>query len=77
MARWSGPTIAAHGVDLEFALPDPQARPIRATVVVFQQGDRFIAYDDATTIGLLPGDDLTPLLQARTVLLDTYALAPT
>jgi sugar/nucleoside kinase (ribokinase family) len=69
--------LAAHGVDLEFALPDPQARPIRATVVVFQQGDRFIAYDDATTIGLLPGDDLTPLLQARTVLLDTYALAPT
>ncbi|HEY6686683.1 MAG TPA: PfkB family carbohydrate kinase [Propionibacteriaceae bacterium] len=69
--------LAAHGVDLEFALPDPQARPIRATVVVFQQGDRFIAYDDATTIGLLPGDDVTPLLQARTVLLDTYALAPT
>jgi len=69
--------LAAHGVDLEFALPDPQARPIRATVVVFQQGDRFIAYDDATTIGLLPGDDLTPLFQARTVLLDTYALAPT
>ncbi|HEX5384541.1 MAG TPA: PfkB family carbohydrate kinase, partial [Propionibacteriaceae bacterium] len=69
--------LAAHGVGLEFALPDPHARPIRATVVVFQQGDRFIAYDDATTIGLLPGDDLTPLLQARTVLLDTYALAPT
>ena len=69
--------LAAHGVGLEFALPDPQARPIRATVVVFQQGDRFIAYDDATTIGLLPGDDLTPLFQARTVLLDTYALAPT
>jgi sugar/nucleoside kinase (ribokinase family) len=69
--------LAAHGVDLKFALPDPQARPIRATVVVFQQGDRFIAYDDATTIGLLPGDDVTPLLQARTVLLDTYALAPT
>lgn len=69
--------LAAHGVDLQFALPDPQARPIRATVVVFKHGDRFIAYDDATTIGLLPGDDVTPLLQARTLLLDTYALAPT
>ena len=30
-----------------------------------------------TRIGLLPGDDVTPLLQSRTVLLDTYALAPT
>jgi sulfofructose kinase len=69
--------LAAHGVNLQFALPDLQARPIRSTVVVFRHGDRFIAYDDATTIGLLPGDDVTPLLQARTVLLDTYALAPT
>ena len=69
--------LAAHGVDLQFALPDLKARPIRSTVVVFKHGDRFIAYDDATTIGLLPGDDVTPLLQARTVLLDTYALAPT
>jgi sugar/nucleoside kinase (ribokinase family) len=69
--------FAAHGVDVQFALPDPEARPIRATVVVFRRGDRFIAFDDATTIGLLPGDDVTPLLQARTVLLDTYALAPT
>ena len=69
--------LAAHGVDLQFALPDPQARPIRATVVVFKHGDRFIAFDDMTTIGLLPEDDVTPLLQARTVLLDTYTLAPT
>jgi sulfofructose kinase len=69
--------LAAHGVDLQFALPDPQARPIRATVVVFKHGDRFIAFDDMTTIGLLPEDDITPLLQARTVLLDTYTLAPT
>ena len=69
--------FAAHGVDVQFALPDPEARPIRATVVVFRRGDRFIAFDDATTIGLLPGDDVTPLFQARTVLLDTYALAPT
>jgi sulfofructose kinase len=64
-------------VDMQFALPDLEARPIRATIVVFQHGDRFIAYDDATRIGLLPGDDVTPLLQSRTVLLDTYALAPT
>ena len=69
--------LAAHGVDLQFALPDLEARPIRATIVVFQHGDRFIAYDDATRIGLLPGDDVTPLLQARTVLLDTYTLSPT
>lgn len=69
--------LASHGVDLQFALPDSEARPIRATVVVFKHGDRFIAYDDATRIGLLPGDDVTPLLQSRTVLLDTYALAPT
>ena len=69
--------LASHGVDLQFALHDSEARPIRATVVVFKHGDRFIAYDDATRIGLLPGDDVTPLLQSRTVLLDTYALAPT
>jgi sugar/nucleoside kinase (ribokinase family) len=69
--------LAAYGVDMQFALPDLEARPIRATIVVFQHGDRFIAYDDATRIGLLPGDDVTPLLQSRTVLLDTYALAPT
>jgi sugar/nucleoside kinase (ribokinase family) len=69
--------LAAHGVDLQFALPDSEARPIRATIVVFQHGDRFIAYDDATRIGLLPGDDVTPLLLSRTVLLDTYALATT
>jgi sugar/nucleoside kinase (ribokinase family) len=64
-------------VDVQFASPDPEARPIRATVVVFKHGDRFIAFDDATTIGLLPGDGVTPLFQARTVPLDTYALAPT
>jgi sugar/nucleoside kinase (ribokinase family) len=64
-------------VDVQFALPDPEARPIRATVVVFWRGDRFIAFDDATRIGLLPGDDVAPLFRARTVLLDTYALAPT
>ena len=69
--------LAAYGVDLQFALPDLEARPIRATIVVFQHGDRFIAYDDATRIGLLPGDDVTALLQSRTVLLDTYALAST
>ena len=69
--------LAAHGVDLQFALPDSQARPVRATIVVYKHGERFIAYDDMTTIGLLPGDDVTPLLEARTVLLDTYALAPT
>ena len=28
----------------------------------FQHGDRFIAYDDATRIGLLPGDEVTALL---------------
>ena len=69
--------FAAHGVDLKFALPDWQARPVRATIVVYEHGERFIAFDDVTTIGLLPGDDLTPLLHARIVLLDTYALAPT
>ena len=69
--------LAAYGVDLQFALPDFEARPIRATIVVFQHGDRFIAYDDATRIGLLPGDDVTALLQSRIVLLDTYALAST
>ena len=46
--------LAAHGVDLQFALPDSQARPIRATIVVYKHGERFIAYDDRTTIGLLP-----------------------
>jgi sugar/nucleoside kinase (ribokinase family) len=69
--------LAAHGVDLQFAVPDPSARPISATIVVYKHGERFIAFDDVTTIGLLPGDDATPLLQARIVLLDKYALAPT
>jgi len=69
--------LASHGVDLQFALPDFQARPIRATIVVYRHGERFIAFDDLTTIGLLPGDDITPLLQARIVLLDTHALVPT
>jgi sugar/nucleoside kinase (ribokinase family) len=69
--------LPAYGVDLQFALPDLEARPIRATIVVFQHGDRFIAYDDAKRIGLLHGDDVTALLQSRIVLLDTYALAST
>ncbi|MFL6044047.1 MAG: PfkB family carbohydrate kinase [Propionibacteriaceae bacterium] len=68
--------FAAHGVDLQFTVPDPQAGPIRATIVVYQDGERFIAYDDVTTIGLSPGDDVTALRQARIVLLDKYALAP-
>jgi sulfofructose kinase len=68
--------LASHGVDLQFAVPDSQAQPVHATIVVFKDGDRFIAYNDVTTIGLLPGDDIRPLRQARTVLLDTYALAP-
>jgi sugar/nucleoside kinase (ribokinase family) len=69
--------LASHGVDLQFALPDSQARPIRATIVVYKHGERFIAFDDLTTLGLLPDDDITPLLQARIVLLDTHALVPT
>ena len=68
--------LAAHGVDLRFALPDWQARPVRATIVVYEHGERFIAFDDVTTDWFAPGDDLTPLLHARIVLLDTYALAP-
>ena len=69
--------LAAHGVDLQFVMPDPDARPIRATIVVYRHGERFIAFDDKTTIGLIPGDDVAPLLEAQVVLLDTHGLTPT
>lgn len=47
--------------------------PILSTVLVGADGDRFIAFDDATSTGTPTSLDLTHIRDANVVLLDAYA----
>lgn len=63
-----------HGVDTSFAPRRPDASPIRSTIIVGPNGDRFIAYDDDVPHGTADtlADDV--LARARVLLIDGYAV---
>ena len=70
------PDLLAHlrdeGVDLSLARTSPSTRPIRSTILVGNDGDRFIAFDDDTAVGLPDDLDLDLVREARVLLLDAY-----
>jgi len=65
--------LVANQVDIRRAPLHPDAQPIRSTITVGSDGDRFIAYDDDVMLGtsLDLSDDV--LQQAKVLLLDSYA----
>lgn len=65
--------LASHGVDISFAPRRPDARPIRSTITVGSDGERFIAYDDAVPHGTADTLPDTVLAQAKVLLIDGYA----
>jgi sulfofructose kinase len=60
------------GVDTSRARLSPSARPIRSTILVDQDGERFIAFDDDTVLGLPDDLDLDLVRSARVLLVDDY-----
>lgn len=70
------PDLLAHlrdeGVDLSLARTSAGTRPIRSTILVGTDGDRFIAFDDDTAVGLPDDLDLDLVREARVLLLDAY-----
>ena len=66
--------LERHGVDTTFAPRRPDATPIRSTIIVGPDGERFIAYDDDGPHGTSDtlADDV--LAQARVLLIDGYAI---
>lgn len=63
-----------HGVDTSFAPRRPDASPVRSTIIVAPNGERFIAFDDDVphgTADTLADDVLAP---ARVLLIDGYAV---
>lgn len=66
-------SLASSGVDISRAVRAPDARPIRSTVVVGSDGERFIAYDDDTRVGAPPTLMAEDFQGARILLVDGYA----
>lgn len=69
--------LERHGVDTAFAPRRSDAAPIRSTVLVNPDGDRFIAYDDEVPHGTsdaLPDQVLTT---AQILMIDGYAVHST
>lgn len=65
--------LAAQGVEISFAPRRPDAGPIRSTITVGSDGERFIAYDDAVPQGTLASLSDAVLGQAKVLLIDGYA----
>lgn len=69
----AGRELAAHGVDISLAPRRADASPIRATITVGSDGDRFIAYDDDVPVGTSATLPDAVLTQAKVLLIDGYA----
>ncbi len=59
-------------IDLSRARLSSSTRPIRSTILVGRDGQRFIAFDDDTEIGLPDDLDLDLVRSARVLLVDDY-----
>lgn len=66
--------LEEEGVDLSAARIDPNTAPITSTILVGTNGDRFIAFDDDTRVGLPDDLDLDLVRFARVLLIDEYGL---
>lgn len=66
--------LAAEGVDLGNARVDAGTRPITSTILVGRDGERFIAFDDDTQLGLPEDLDLNLVRSAQVLLVDEYGL---
>lgn len=67
--------LRAEEVNIEYARTTPGTQPIQSTVLVGHNGQRFIAYDDETVVGLPDDLDLELVKEARVLVLDEYGLA--
>lgn len=65
--------LGREGVDFEAAQVSALTPPIRSTILVDGHGQRFIAFDDNTAVGLDDDSDLTPVRKADVFLVDEYA----
>ncbi|RYC30396.1 permease [Lichenibacterium minor] len=70
----SAAELRRHGVDVAFAPCRPDASPIRSTIIVDQDGNRFIAYDDDVPQGTSDAMPDATLASARVLLVDGYAV---
>ena len=70
----SAAELERHGVDTKAAPRRSDALPIRSTIVVGPDGDRFIAYDDDVPHGTSNTLADAILAQARVLLIDGYAV---
>lgn len=66
--------LAGEGVDLHDARTDAATSPIGSTILVGTNGDRFIAFDDDTEVGLPEDLDLDLVRSAQVLLIDEYGL---
>ena len=66
-------SLSSRGVDLSRARCSPDARPIRSTIVVGSDGERFIAYRDDTLVGAPPSLAPEDFGSARVLMVDAYA----
>lgn len=66
--------LASYDIDIDGAQAS-DAPPIRSTILVQPNGDRFIAFDDDTLIGAGPDVDASALEGADILLIDAYAAA--
>ncbi|GAA0292617.1 PfkB family carbohydrate kinase [Kineococcus aurantiacus] len=64
--------LREEGIDLSTARLEADTHPIRSTILVDATGERFIAFDDDTAIGMPEDADLHVVRQARVLLLDAY-----
>lgn len=65
------------GVDLTLSSTASEAKPVRSTIIVGSNGERFIAFDDDADLG--PSDLLDPSVFAsiHVLLIDSYAFSST
>lgn len=67
--------LRAEGVVLEYARVSAETRAIHSTILVGTEGERFIAFDDMTSVGLPDDLNLDLVTRARVLVLDAYGIA--
>jgi len=66
--------LTQEGVGLENARTEEATHPIRSTILVGTDGERFIAFDDDTQVGLPEDLHLQLVRSAKVLLVDEYGL---
>lgn len=73
--EWPGvrEDLADLGVDISCSRSRHGSPPIRSTILVDPQGERFIAYDDGGLHGAPPDIDIATIIGAKVLMIDSYA----